>query len=566
MMKHRLPRPGLFFAAVALLLAAWLGGAWWWEIIHNNNRLIGGVLLRSQDMPALLLGIGALLLLSPFAGGGGQGQAGAWSRDPRLVAALLLGATLFCWTMSHFWFAGYALSRDEEVAQFAAAYLREGMIARPIPAEWIAYRRAIMPEFFSPFGADRYWAAAYLPVNSAIRACFSALGDAALTGPALMLAGLIALWRIALRLFPQRPDAVAVALLMALVSPQLLVTAMTPYAMTAHFALNLVWLALVLKDRRWSHAAAGVVVLLLAGVHQWHFPLIFLAPFLLWFALQRRWRVLAFHAATMALAVILWAKLWPAFLQDMLGAPADVLPAAGVGHKIGSLIDRLDKWHPLLHLSRFLAWNNLLLVPLALVAIVRMDWRKALRGETPVLPLALGCVGASLLAIDQGYGWGYRYLHGYIGPLALLAGYGWVALGWKSLRPIWLSLLIVLLTGSFLAQRARDQVLPYAKAHQLIHASTADVVLVDPRGGRFVTDLVRGQDGNPLGPPVVMNLAMLTQDRLDRLCDRYPIEIFDQTHFLPLGVPPVAWRSAHIAALRAQMLERGCGRLMAAPR
>mgnify|MGYP000632655508 CR=1 FL=1 len=102
------------------------------------------------------------------------------------------------------------------------------------------------------------------------------------------------------------------------------------------------------------------------------------------------------------------------------------MPAAGVGDKMGSLVSRLSKWHPHLHLARFVAWNNLLLVPLSVVAVFTMNWREALRGKTVELPLALGCLGASALAIDQGYGWGYRYLNGYIGCFALLAAYGWL--------------------------------------------------------------------------------------------------------------------------------------------
>src|SRR3546814_1869503 len=72
--------------------------------------------------------------------------------------------TLFPYTTlfrsGHYWlFQDYSISRDEEVARFAAAYMREGFLARPIPMEWEAYRRAIMPEFFSPFGAADYWTA-----------------------------------------------------------------------------------------------------------------------------------------------------------------------------------------------------------------------------------------------------------------------------------------------------------------------------------------------------------------------------------------------------------------------
>ncbi len=559
-MRGRVSWPALLGGVAALL---WLALAWGVEIAALGSRSLGAYLFRHQDMPALLLGGGALALLGLFAGGARAGR-WEWAGRARVILPLIAGFALTAWAGRHVVFDDYALSRDEQVAEFAAAAMRHGGLGWPIPPEWIAWRRAIMPEFFSPFGADHVWMAAYLPLNAAFRALWGWMGDPDLAAPAFLLIGLVALWRVALRLFPERPDAVAVTMLMALSSTQLLVTGMTPYAMTGHFALNMLWLALVLRGGVLGHGGAALVVLALTGLHQYHYPLPFLAPFLLWFALGRRWGVLAFHAAVLAVAVLLWAKLWPHLLIDLYGPAADVRPSAGVADKMGSLVDRvLAKWHPLLHLSRFLAWNNLLLVPLALIGLWRMDWRAALRGERVALPLALGAFAMAAIAMDQGYGWGYRYLHPMIGSFALLAGFGWTRLrapGGEARAPLLgVSLLVGLLTGSFLMMRAHDYVAPYAAAHRLILAADADVVLVDPRGGRYVTDLVRGRNGEPLGRPVVMNIGMMDMAALDRLCDRGTVAIFDRGAFLPLGVGAVNWGNGRIAALRAHLAERGCG-------
>ena len=545
----------------ALLISLWLGITWAVEISGTRSHSISRYLFRSQDMPAMLLGCGALVLAAFALRLAPQGKT-AWATNGRVVGFLLIAFALIAWT-GHYWlFGDYSLSRDEEMAEFAARSLSLGWLGRPIPPEWIDYRRAIMPEFFSPFGADHYWTAAYLPLNAVWRALCGLMGDADMAGPLFLIIGMLSLWRVALRLFPDRSDAVAVVMLMALSSTQLLVTAMTPYAMTGHFALNMLWLALVLRDDRIGHAAAGIVALLLAGLHQYHYPLPFLAPFLLWFALGRRWGALLFHGAVLALAVVIWAKLWPAMLIDLYGPAADVRPSAGVADKMGSLIDRLNKWHPLLHLSRFVAWNNLLLVPLAFIGLWRMGWRAVLRGQSVALPLGLGALGMATLAIDQGYGWGYRYLHGYIGSFALLAGFGWASMRRVDMRAIGVSVVVAVLTGSFLMMRVHDYVAPYAASHRLIMASDADVVLVDPRGGRYVTDVVRGMHGEPLGRPVVMALGMLTPNRLDRLCDLHDVAIFDVSAFGPMGVSRVNWNSKYIAKLRAQMAERGCGRVI----
>lgn len=576
-------RISLFAFFVAVVLALWTGLAWLVEVRISHGQGLAVTLFQGQDESALLLGAGALMALSLFVGARRAGAATGgraagmrgwqWARRGVVVVPLALLFALAARWGYGLLFGGYALSRDEQVAEFGAAALLHGGAAHhggigwPIPPEWIPYRRAIMPEFFSPFGADHVWTAAYLPLNSAFRALWGWLGDADCAGPAFLFVGLLALWRVALRLFPERPDAVAVALLMALGSTQLFVTAMTPYAMTGHFALNMLWLALLLRGGALGHGGAGLVLLLLTGLHQYHYPLPFVLPFLLWLALGRRWGALAFHGAVLVVAVLFWAKLWPHALIDLYGPAADVRPSAGVADKMDSLVDRLlAKWHPLLHLSRFLAWNDLLLVPLALVALWKMDWRAALRGQSLALPLALGAFGMAALSMDQGYGWGYRYLHGFIGSFALLAGYGWAGLrapeGWARGRLLGGSLLVSVLTGIFLMARAHDYVAPYAAAHRRILASPADVVLVDPRGGRFVTDLVRGRGGAPLERPVVMNIGMLGEARVDALCARHSVAIFDRSAFLPLGVGAIGWGNARIAAVRAQLAARGCGALV----
>jgi len=572
-------RPSWLLLVSGALVLLWAGLTWAVEIMARGGEAIAYFLFRTQDVYALLLGGGALTLAGLVAGGGGRatgwrwgddGRAKGWrwADDGRIVGALILIFALVAWSGSYWLMEGYALSRDEQVANFGAAAMEQGWLGWQIPRQWIEYRRAIMPEFFSPFGADHVWSSAYLPLNSAFRAFWGRVADQALAGPAFLVIGLLGLWRAAMRLFPGRSDAVAVVLLMALSSTQLLVTGMTPYAMTGHFALTMLWLALVLRGGALGHGAAGLVALALAGLHQYHYPFPFLLPFLLWFAMGRRWGALAFHAAVLALAILIWAKLWPSMLADLFGPPADIRPSAGVADKVDSLFDRLiARWHPLLHLSRFLAWNNLLLVPLALVGLWRMDWRRALRGEHVALPLAMGAFGMAVLAMDQGYGWGYRYLHAFIGSFALLAGYGWTKLrrpgGEKRAPVLAASLVAALLTGSFLMARAHDYVAPYAAAHRLILSADADVVLVDPRGGRFVTDLARGREGVPVGRPMVMALGMLDEELVDRLCDRYRVAIFDNSAFLPLGVSAVRWNSEPIAELRAHMEQRGCGTTLA---
>jgi hypothetical protein len=553
---------GLFLGG-AIGLALWLGLTFVWHVTWRQGISLPVILFLDQDFPILLGALFLLTLAVPFADGRAFGLP---LPRARIVIPFILLLCLAAWAGHYLLFQDYAISRDEEVARIAAAYMREGMLSRPIPPEWEPYRRAIMPEFFSPFGAADYWTAAYLPVNSALQAFFWRLGDPNATGPALLMIGLIALWRVALRLMPDRPDAVWVSLLLAFSSTQLWVTAMTPYAMTGHFALNMVWLALVLWNRPIGHVAAGAVAIAAAGLHQWHFPPIFIGPFILWMLLGRKWGQAAFHAAMLVLIVIVWAKLWPHYLADTLGPAMDVRPSAGVADKVGSLFGRLgEKWQPLVNLTRYVAWNDILMVPLAALGIAAMRWRAMVRGQEIALPLALGCLAGCALSLAQGYGWGFRYAHGFIGPFCLLAGLGWARCRPKdSLRPLYVGLLITGLTSAWLVWRTHEFVAPYAASHRMIDASNADVVLVDPRGGLFVTDLVRGRDGVP-GKPMVMNLGMLTLTQVDELCGNYVVELFDRSGFRPLGVPLARWRLGRMDDLRAHMEARGCDKPVPLP-
>ncbi|MGK2910294.1 MAG: MFS transporter [Sphingobium sp.] len=546
----------------ALAFAVLLGGAYIVHVSLAHVRNIPEIFFLDQDFPALLAGLAALALLSPWASRGGTGALPGpdWKR----VGALILILFLAAWAGRYIVFQDYSLSRDEEMAEFAAAYMRDGKLAWPIPSEWVDYRRAIVPEFFSPYGATQYWAATYLPVNSAIRAVFAWAGDANLAPPALLAIGLAALWHNARKLFPERPDAVWVVMLMGLTSAQLTVTAMTSYAMTGHFALNMVWLAFVLRDDWRGNIGSAIIALLASGLHQWHFTLILILGFVIWFALQRRWVAVVFHSLVCAMIVVIWAKLWPALLIDLFGPASDIRPAAGVGDKLSSLFARLfTSWYPLAYSVRFITWNNLLLIPFAVAAVLGAGWRGLFKEPTPVMPLALGCLAGAALMTAQVYGWGFRYMHGYIGSFCLLAGYGWIAVTRDricTLRPVLLASMVAVCSTGFLAYRAHAWVAPYADINHLIRNSQADIVLVDARGSIYATDLARAEHGQ-FDRPLVLSLDALDIPRIDRLCAKYRVAIIDRSILAGAGIQAARFRNSRVARLRLHLDEIGCGQV-----
>ena len=318
----------------------------------------------------------------------------------------------------------------------------------------------------------------------------------------------MALWHIARRLNPDRRDAVLVTMVMALGSAQLLVTAMTPYAMTSHFAFNMVWLALVLRGGALGHGLAALVAVLAAGLHQWHFPLLFIGPFILWMAANRRWGPALFHALVALALMIIWARLWPMVLIELVGPapPSDVHRTNSILDKLQSLFGRLDKLQPLL--------NNARIGALCLLA--GLGWRAVVPADAP-------------------YG------------RALLAG----------------SAVFALLGGLWLARDTERYVRGYASTMAAIRASEADVVLVDIRGGYFMTDLARFGPGGVPGRPAVMALHMLRGADLRDLCANHRVAVMDYRQFQALGVHPLSLRfrgSQGIAQRRDYLASIGCDR------
>lgn len=543
-----------------LFYLAWNVATWAWYVRPDHNVALPEYLYTMQDMPVLLgmaLGLFALIPIDRRQGRAAPAIPSGWAIALAVVMAVVaarIGRDLI--------FHGYSPSRDELMVEMAGAYFAAGRIGWPIPPEWVEHARAIQPEFFSPYGAGHVWTSIYLPVHAAIRGGFVRLGDGDWAAPVTLGIGYLALWDVARQLFPDRRDARALVMILALTSVQLVATAMTPYAMTSHFALDTLWLALILRGGAVAGGVAAVVLVLAAGLHQWHFPILFAAPFIGWLLLRRRWRLAAVQVGALGFAVLLWAKLWPMLLAHLLGPPdgGAARGAPDVDDKVKSLFGRLSKWQPLFNIARLIAWNNILLLPLGAMAAAKLRVREA----SIVWPLLGVVVIGFATALYQGYGWGFRYMHGSLGALCLLAGYGWTVLspdGRRPMRIVWAGSALTLVAAAWLLVTTEGHVRPYARTMAAIRASRADAVLVDLRGGYFMTDLVRFDAGRP-SRPAVMSLMMMDEDEVRDLCAHHSVEVMDREQFWALGVHPVSpvvrggeW----LDGLRAEMDRLGCG-------
>jgi hypothetical protein len=344
--------------------------------------------------------------------------------------------------------------------------------------------------------------------------------------------------------------------------------------MTAHLAFNMVWLWLFLRDTRVSHALAAGVGFAACGLHQVVFHPLFAAPFLLSLVMTRRWKLASYYGVVYALSGLFWILYWTLVLRTV-DAPLVQSADVGILHFIGIIASIIgfssaDVFLMSLNLMRFLAWQSPLAVPLAVVGLSAVRDRN---GTIVNLAAGMALTLAAMLVLMafQGHGWGYRYLHGFLGGLSLIAANGWIALtdrGASRTAVVTFSanvLVALLVLLPWRAYQVHEFVTPYASAVAAIEHADADVVVVDPTDIWYGEDLVRN-DPFLRARPKTISLPRLDAAQLTELCRRYDVAIFDRADAQRLGirnVPSAPTMADRAGKLRALAQSLGCGRKIA---
>ena len=557
--RYRVPRDLRLASIVcALAIAAGVAGALSFNTIfisstgRPNFVWLTTFFFRVQDAPWLLwialmlLGFGILRLPATT-----RYAAPAMLRNPRMAIAILTALVVVCGiTGTHVIFHGFPLSRDEILAEFDAIILRSGTAIAPVASEWRPFASALAPIFMLPIADGAGYVSAYLPVNAGFRALIGLVIDSAWTSPLLAALAVVAVFAVARRLWPARLDAALISALLVATSSQVLITSMTSYAMTAHLTLNLIWLWLFLRNDKIGHGAAIAVGFLASGLHQLVFHPLFVAPFVvrLW-ASGRRPLALAYIVGYSVICLF-WISYW----QIMLAWQGFSPPASsdvGTVYFVARAAVLFASFHwtgldlMLKNVLRFVDWQNPIILPFALLAYRAVRDGDGIAREL-FTGLALTLAAMFILLPYQGHGWGYRYLHGLIGSLSLLAGYGWIALSERATRNEMAASWMMLTLGSAVAwlvllpahaKQAHDFVMPYVRSADAIGHTATDLVVVDQSGLLFAGDLVRN-DPFLRNRPKVLDLTLLDEANLADLCARYSISMFGRRQALAFGIPP----------------------------
>lgn len=502
-------------------------------------------LLQRQDLILILILV-HLLLLRWIQRPAAQPMV-PWALTPWQQVGILLILFLVTWGGHYAVFAGHQISRDERMAEFGAIVYASGRTFWEVPELWQGNLEALNTMFTAVLPGQVGWNSGYLPVNSMFRALMARLGDPHLTGPVLVCIALLSLWSVARRFWPDDPRPVLFVTILFLASGQIVFTAMTAFAMTAHLALNLLWLALFLRGDRLGTMAALGVGFLATGLHQAVFHPLFVAPFL-WLLLRgREWRRLAVFCAGYAIILSFWFA-WPrlAILWSGIDLPATE-PASAVAVAAKGWQDYLasipplrlftDTWAALGTMAdnilRAMSWNHFLLVPLVLLAL-RLFWRSDRMVRALAVGLFLPILLATLVIPWQGQGWGYRYIHQVMGNAILLAGFAFawlLAQGFVSARGV--ALTAALGIGLVLPVQAwlvRDMLGRYAEADRFIAGLDVDVVVIDDPAAPFGSDFVVNRP-DLSNRPLRVQLSEVRMLRLIEICQGDSVAIVGMESF-----------------------------------
>jgi hypothetical protein len=332
----------------------------------------------------------------------------------------------------------HPLSMDEYAAVFQAKIFAAGRLSGGLPPELLD--RLIPPyhqgTFLAVSRATGEVASGYWPGYALLLAPFAWLGIPWAANPAIGALTIPVLHRLALQIsgfHAGSREAAGWTVLLTAASPVFVVTAISYYSMAAHLLLNALYAVLLLQPSAGRALLAGLIGSLALTLHQPAPHVLFCAPFILWLLL--RGGSLPILAALLAgyvpLALLLGVG-WQGHLSALASSAAPGAAAAAAtidAGTAGSVLSRIfaNLSMPglttvearLAGLAKAWTWAapGLLILAIQGYLVARPSVPVRLVGAA----LAVTFFGYFLFGLDQGHGWGNRYLHSAWFALPLLA-------------------------------------------------------------------------------------------------------------------------------------------------
>jgi hypothetical protein len=402
------------------------------------------------------------------------------------VAAFALGAVAI--------YHDYPLSMDEYAAVFQAKIFAAGHLTAQLPPGYIDWLvvRGFNGEFLIASRETGRVIEAYWPGFALLLAPFEFLHaqwlcNACLTGLALLLIHWIT------KEITQDQRAAGWALLFALASGAFVADAISYYSLQAHLTANLLFVALLLRPKRYRAFCAGLIGSLALILHNPMPHALFAIPWLMAIAIdrtQRRYCLLLILGYLPGLCIGLGWLL----LRSDLGSAAH--PLSGVG----GLINGVFTWPTLGVLNtraasfvKMWVWAVPCLFVFTVLGFVRHRENSKVRllASSAVLTF----VGYFFVSFDQGHGWGYRYFHSAWGVVPILAGCAMTYRSDANLKVASLAGACAVLSILIIVPFQLNEIQQFISQHlaQLGPPKRPgnNVYFIRPRGGFYVADMVQ---------------------------------------------------------------------------
>ncbi|PAW78395.1 MAG: hypothetical protein B9S32_07675 [Verrucomicrobia bacterium Tous-C9LFEB] len=507
-----------------------------------SGHMIFYYLYTNLELPALILNISfligvVLLWRYSFLSNSGCIASIRWIGTKGTgTLCLVVAVGMVTWLGSGLVFHGYALSMDEFCGNFQASIFAAGQRHAVIPPEWIPYNKALKPIFINYNETEHVWVANYLPVYAFVRSLFIRIGAPSLMNPLLAAGTILLVMQIIRNLWPTEKMYSLIGGLLLATNSAFLLTSMSLYSMSLSLFLNVTWLYLYTRNDRLGYGLAPWVGCLGLLVHQPFAHALFVLPFLLRMALERRWVRSAYFAAVYLLGLLGCALWWE--LESNPGAVSN-------GIKLFVLPSLFDFVTLIAATVQLVSWSTPVLALLFILSFGgESDHNRSLCAD-----LRWGCLLISIFYIfmpfTQGHGWGNRYFYPAWGNVIILAVFGWQRLTRiipeaenKALRIMVFTLIFA--WGVQLPLRCwqvEGFARPYATAMKALESLPVDIVLLNPGQSFYAQDLVRNApflDRNPK----MMRIDSLTPLQIAALQEKYRVAIIDRSNLIKFGICP----------------------------
>lgn len=359
-----------------------------------------------------------------------------WVARQRWLIALALWGLLSLGTVGLY--QSHPLSMDEYAASFQAAIFANGSLTTHLPPELVdrVVPKGFQGHFLIANAMTGEVASAYWPGFALLLAPFVWLGIPWACNPLVVAISLLLIGKIAADIFNDE-RARGWAMLFALASPAFTLNGISFYSMPAHLLFNLVFAWLLLAPSAIRVFLAGVVGSYALILHNPFPHLLFALPWLGWLIFRRNGgarNALLLAAGYLPLALLVGVG-WIHSLEEVRRTGMAIAHSSSAANdvpwilrtiqglaRVFSIPDLFTSMIRIAELAKLWLWSSPFILVFAWLAANRLGGREMhLLGASMLLTF----LGYFLVPVDQGHGWGARYLHSAWGVLPILAA-AWI--------------------------------------------------------------------------------------------------------------------------------------------